>query len=48
MEFGNSIAKWGVFTREDTGARRVYRFSEEQHGVTVPTLRRQFLDSQPR
>jgi hypothetical protein len=48
VELGNSYAKWRVFTREDGSARRVYRFRDEQHGVTEPTLRRQFLASEAR
>jgi hypothetical protein len=46
VELGNSIARWRVFTDESTKARRVYRFREEQHGVTEPTLRRQFLEAE--
>ena len=48
VQLGDSYAKWRVFTREDTKARRVYRFRGEQHGVTEPTLRQQFLKSEPR
>jgi len=48
IELGNSYAKWRVFTNVESKARRVYRFREEQHGVTGPTLRRQFLASEPR
>jgi hypothetical protein len=48
VQLGDSYAKWRVFTREDIKARRVYRFRDEQHGVTEPTLRRQFLASEPR
>ena len=48
VELGNSYAKWRIFTREDKSQRRVYRFRDEQHGVTGPTLRRQFLASEPR
>jgi hypothetical protein len=48
IELGNSYAKWRVFTNAETKARRVYRFREEQRGVTGPTLRRQFLATEPR
>ena len=35
VEIGNSYAKWRVFTQEDTKARRVYRFRDEQHGMAL-------------
>lgn len=46
VQLGDSYAKWRLFTNSETKARRVYRFrAGEQHGVTEPTLRRQFLAS---
>jgi hypothetical protein len=47
VQVGNGYARWRVFTCDD-GSRRVYQFGQEHHGVTEPTLRRQFLASEPR
>jgi hypothetical protein len=48
VQLGDSYAKWRTFMNAETQALRVYRFRDQQHGVTEPTLRRQFLASKPR